>query len=96
MHSADSESTDPTLFTLYVSKSDRDLAVSNFAAALNHECFCPFQLVIRDVESDSQLAEQQHITSTPTLVCECGEMRKVLEGDFSGLNEVREALHRHS
>jgi hypothetical protein len=83
-----------TLFTLYVSKQDRSPAVNNLVAALGHGCFCPFSLVIHDVEDERQLAEQEHITCTPTLICECQGTRTTLVGDLSTLTEVREFLHK--
>jgi hypothetical protein len=83
-----------TLFTLYVSKQDRTPAVSNLVEALGHGCFCPFSLVIHDVEDERQLAEEEHITSTPTLVCECHGTRTTLVGDLSAISGMREFLHQ--
>lgn len=84
-----------TVFTLYVTKDNRGVAVSNLAAALSHHCFCPYKIQIVDFDGNRQLAEEEHITCTPTLVCEGPGPRTTLVGDFSALGEVRDFLHRH-
>lgn len=87
---------DSAHFTLYVTKNDRNQAISCLCAALQQDCFCPFDLAVVEVDSDPVLCANEHITCTPTLVCEGPGPRKVLSGDFSQLSQLREFLHRHS
>lgn len=79
---------------LYVTgKSHRvELAVRNLRLALDRQLDGDYDLVVSDILQNPELAEQQKILATPTLVKEMPLPVKRIIGDFSDTDKVLYAL----